>query len=111
MFLTGGSSPSAGSSSRIFFSVMVGKLLYASRVVNGPRKQRITVPGALPGLRSMLKGPLFQVCHDNVAMPSSLDWFSRCPVLRILLEGRGGWQEEFCAAGEQDGGCYFFGRL
>src|SRR5580704_1316726 len=72
MFLTGGISPSAGSSSRIFFSVMVGKLLYASRVVNGPWKLRMTVPGLLPGLRSMLNGPLFQVCHDNVPMPSSL---------------------------------------
>jgi hypothetical protein len=58
---------------------MVGRLLYASRKVKGPRKLRITVPGALPGLRSMLKGPLFQVCHDNVAMPSSL-WI---PLKRI----------------------------
>jgi hypothetical protein len=54
---------------------MVGKQLYASRVVNGPRKQRMTVRGALPGLRSMLNGPLFHVCHANDAMPSSLDSF------------------------------------
>jgi hypothetical protein len=72
MFMTGGSSPGAGSSSSTCFSDMVGKLLYASRMVNGPRKARMTVPGALPGLRSMLKGPLFQVCHENVPMPSSL---------------------------------------
>jgi hypothetical protein len=51
---------------------MVGMLLYASRMVNGPWKERMTVPGLVPGLRSMLKGPLFHVCHENVAMPSSL---------------------------------------
>jgi hypothetical protein len=36
------------------------------------------VPGLLPGLRSMLKGPLFQVCHPvDAAMPSSLNSLGR----------------------------------
>src|SRR5580658_4671288 len=72
MFSFGGSSPGAVSNSRILFSTPGGRLVYASRTVNGPLNCRITVVGNLPGFRSTLKGELFHVCHENVPIASSL---------------------------------------
>src|ERR1700722_5404213 len=71
MFSFGGSSPGAVSSSRILFSAMGGRLVYASRTVNGPLNCRITVLGNLPCFRSTLNGELFHVCHENVPIANS----------------------------------------
>src|ERR1700721_4109455 len=71
MFSVGGSSPGSVFSSRILFSAIGFRLVYASRTVNGPLNCRITVLGNLPCFRSTLKGELFHVCHENVPITRS----------------------------------------
>src|SRR5580698_4385939 len=66
MLFTVGASPGTGSTAIILCSASGSLVPYASRNVNDPRKAMITVPGALPGLRSTLKGPPFHECHGNV---------------------------------------------
>src|SRR6266700_784717 len=68
MFTAVGSLPGVDWRSKRLCKVAGDCELYMSRAVKGPERRKITVPGALPSLRSMVKGELFQVWACGVVI-------------------------------------------